>query len=49
MLQTGSLTASISRAIILKRVVDHVSQATPADNHACLLDACFEAQEIYNN
>ncbi|KAK2462013.1 hypothetical protein APHAL10511_006476 [Amanita phalloides] len=37
----------IDRSTILKRVVDRLSQASPADNHACLLDACIEAQETY--
>ncbi|KAK7029013.1 hypothetical protein VNI00_014723 [Paramarasmius palmivorus] len=30
---------------ILDAVQDRLSQATPSDNYACLLDACIEAQE----
>ncbi|KAG6919603.1 hypothetical protein DXG01_004267 [Tephrocybe rancida] len=37
----------IDRDMIAKAVVDRLSQATPEDNYACLLDACIEAQEIY--
>ncbi|KAF8632568.1 hypothetical protein AX15_001778 [Amanita polypyramis BW_CC] len=40
---------SIDQSNILKRVVDRFSQATPGNNHACLLDACIEAQEAYNS
>ena len=47
-LWTPRLTAIISRSIILKQVIDRLSQATPAENHACLYDACIEAQETYN-
>ncbi|KAF8641136.1 hypothetical protein AX17_000778 [Amanita inopinata Kibby_2008] len=32
----------IDRSSILKRVIDRLSQATPSDNYACLLDACIE-------
>ncbi|KAG6891055.1 hypothetical protein C0995_014144 [Termitomyces sp. Mi166 len=37
----------VDREMIGKAVVDRLSQATPEDNYACLLDACIEAQEIY--
>ncbi|PFH50764.1 hypothetical protein AMATHDRAFT_3619 [Amanita thiersii Skay4041] len=39
----------IDRNLLLKRVADRLSEASPADNHACLLDACIEAQEGYTN
>ncbi|KAF9568515.1 hypothetical protein CPC08DRAFT_625217 [Agrocybe pediades] len=38
----------IDRSAILKAVSDRLSQATSSDNHACLLDACIEAQEVYH-
>ena len=36
-----------SRTEVLKTVMTRLSQATPAENYACLLDACIEAQEVY--
>ena len=30
-------------------VLDRLSQATPAQNHACLLDACIEAMDQYRS
>ncbi|KAJ3513056.1 hypothetical protein NLJ89_g3160 [Agrocybe chaxingu] len=38
---------SMERSEILKSVVGRLSQATPSENYACLLDACIEAQELY--
>ncbi|CAA7258736.1 unnamed protein product [Cyclocybe aegerita] len=38
---------SMERSEILKSVMDRLSQATPSENYACLLDACIEAQELY--
>ncbi|PPQ62802.1 hypothetical protein CVT24_000496 [Panaeolus cyanescens] len=35
---------SISRESILQAVVSRVSEATPTENFACLLDACIEAE-----
>ena len=32
---------------ILKAVMDRLSQVTPGQNYACLLDACIEAQDVY--
>jgi len=37
----------IERDTILKAVMGRLGQATPADNHACLLDACIEAMDQY--
>ncbi|PPQ73088.1 hypothetical protein CVT26_014738 [Gymnopilus dilepis] len=39
---------SVDRSDILKAVTSRLSEATPADNYACLLDACIEAQELYH-
>ncbi|KAG6817627.1 hypothetical protein H0H87_006255 [Tephrocybe sp. NHM501043] len=39
---------AIDRDVIAKAVVDRLSEATPEDNYACLLDACIGAQEIYD-
>jgi len=36
------------RSAVLKAVMDRLSQVTPAQNYACLLDACIEAQEVYH-
>ncbi|KAF9452580.1 hypothetical protein P691DRAFT_772204 [Macrolepiota fuliginosa MF-IS2] len=38
----------VSQSTIMQTVSERLSQATPSDNYACLLDACIEAQEIYN-
>lgn len=35
------------RDTIVKAVMDRLCQATPAENHACLLDACIEAMDRY--
>jgi len=35
----------ISRSAILTAIMERLSEATPSDNYACLLDACIEAQE----
>lgn len=35
----------IDRSAILTAVMERLSEATPSDNYACLLDACIEAQE----
>ncbi|CCM00329.1 uncharacterized protein FIBRA_02359 [Fibroporia radiculosa] len=37
----------IQRDVILDAVMGRLSQATPADSHGCLLDACIEATERY--
>lgn len=39
---------SKSRSEILNAVSDRLSQATPAENYACLLDSCIEAQVLYH-
>ncbi|KAF8078326.1 Spc7 kinetochore protein-domain-containing protein [Lyophyllum atratum] len=39
---------NVDRDIIANAVTDRLSQASPEDNYACLLDACIEAQEIYH-
>ncbi|KAF8905455.1 Spc7 kinetochore protein-domain-containing protein [Gymnopilus junonius] len=39
---------SIDRTDVLKAVSSRLSEATPSDNYACLLDACIEAQELYH-
>lgn len=33
---------------IYDAVVSRLSEASPEDNHACLLDACIGAQDIYH-
>ncbi|KDR84860.1 hypothetical protein GALMADRAFT_233294 [Galerina marginata CBS 339.88] len=33
---------------ILEAVSSRISQATPSDNYACLLDACIEAQDVHH-
>ncbi|GJE85895.1 Spc7 kinetochore protein-domain-containing protein [Phanerochaete sordida] len=38
---------SAERERILSLVLDRLSQATPSENHGCLLDACIEAAEQY--
>jgi kinetochore protein Spc7/SPC105 len=38
---------SSSPSAIMKAVMERLSQATPSDNYACLLDACIEAQDVY--
>ncbi|KAG6866877.1 hypothetical protein C0991_008814 [Blastosporella zonata] len=38
---------AIDGEVIAKAVIDRLSQVTPEDNYACLLDACIEAQEMY--
>ncbi|KAF5356236.1 hypothetical protein D9756_004174 [Leucocoprinus leucothites] len=38
----------VDQAKIFRAVSERLSQATPSDNYACLLDACIEAQEIYS-
>jgi len=40
--------SSNSRAVISSAVTDRLSQATPSENYACLLDACIEAQVLYH-
>jgi hypothetical protein len=35
------------RDTIFNAVKGRLRQATPADNHACLLDACIEAMDQY--
>jgi hypothetical protein len=45
-LATASSDFLISRSAILTAVMERLSEATPSDNYACLLDACIEAQEI---
>ncbi|TFY67740.1 hypothetical protein EVJ58_g1422 [Rhodofomes roseus] len=37
----------IERQTILDAVLGRLAQATPTDNHGCLLDACIEAMEQY--
>ncbi|KAF8168234.1 Spc7 kinetochore protein-domain-containing protein [Crassisporium funariophilum] len=37
----------VDRSDIMKAVMSRLSQATPSDNYACLLDACIEAQDVY--
>jgi len=45
---TRKLRASVHRrSTILNAVKGRLSQATPADNHACFLDACIEAMDQY--
>ncbi|KAF9535483.1 Spc7 kinetochore protein-domain-containing protein [Crepidotus variabilis] len=39
---------SLDRSTVMKAVMDRLSQATPAENYACLLDACIEAQDVYH-
>ncbi|KAJ3567148.1 hypothetical protein NP233_g6546 [Leucocoprinus birnbaumii] len=39
----------VSKTTISQAVSERLSQATASDNYACLLDACIEAQEIYNH
>ncbi|KAF9458347.1 Spc7 kinetochore protein-domain-containing protein [Collybia nuda] len=39
---------TINREAIIEGVTNRLAQASPADNYACLLDACIEAQDIYN-
>ncbi|KAF5377618.1 hypothetical protein D9615_005105 [Tricholomella constricta] len=39
---------NVDRDIIANAVADRLSQASPEDNYACLLDACIEGQEIYH-
>jgi len=43
-----TLINSSSQSEISQALSERLSQATPSDNYACLLDACIEAQEIYN-
>jgi len=38
----------IQEEAILDAVVSRLAQATPSDNHCCLLDACIEATEQYD-
>jgi len=38
---------SIDRDAILKAVTARIAQASPINNHACLLDACMEAMECF--
>jgi hypothetical protein len=38
---------SNSREKILNAVLDRLSQATPSENHGCLLDACIEGAEQF--
>ena len=45
MLAIASSDFLISRSAILTAVMERLSEATPSDNYACLLDACIEAQE----
>jgi len=42
------LTINLSQSEISQALSERFSQATPSDNYACLLDACIEAQEVYN-
>jgi len=42
------LTSNSSQSEISQALSERFSQATPSDNYACLLDACIEAQEVYN-
>ncbi|TCD62040.1 hypothetical protein EIP91_007535 [Steccherinum ochraceum] len=37
----------VDRDILLAAVSSRLAQATPSDNHCCLLDACIEAAEQY--
>jgi hypothetical protein len=39
--------AAYGPIIILNAVIGRLGQATPVDNHACLLDACIEAMAQY--
>ncbi|KAH9487055.1 Kinetochore protein spc7 [Psilocybe cubensis] len=38
----------IDRSAILTALSSRLSQASPMDNFACLLDACIEAQDVYH-
>lgn len=42
------LTQSDSQSVVAQAVSERLSQITPSDNYACLLDACIEAEEICN-
>ncbi|GLB36475.1 putative spc7 kinetochore protein [Lyophyllum shimeji] len=46
--EVEAVYGNIDRDIIINAVTDRLSQASPVDNYACLLDACIEAQEIYH-
>ncbi|TFK41287.1 Spc7 kinetochore protein-domain-containing protein [Crucibulum laeve] len=37
----------IDRSVITNAVIERLSQATPSESYACLLDACIEAQDVY--
>uniref|UniRef100_A0A0W0F5T4 Spc7 kinetochore protein domain-containing protein n=1 Tax=Moniliophthora roreri TaxID=221103 RepID=A0A0W0F5T4_MONRR len=43
--EVGVAYGSLDGQAILNAVQERLSQATPSDNYACLLDACIEAQE----
>ncbi|KAG5648239.1 hypothetical protein DXG03_006197 [Asterophora parasitica] len=39
---------NVDRKLIFNAVTGRLSEVSPEDNYACLLDACIEAQEIYH-